>query len=91
MKSTSARRMTRLRPTASARTDENGEIKRANKAVHEVMTDLSRDVRVLLDRDLSIETSVAEMTPVSSARCPPFSLYSSLAVGRRAYIRTAAH
>lgn len=59
-----------MRPRLSARTDENGEIRRANKAVHEVMTDLSRDVRVLSDRDRPIDTSVAEMTPVSSARRP---------------------
>jgi hypothetical protein len=65
MNAASARRTTRLRPRASARIPDIGEITRANRAVAEVIRDLSSVVRGC-PRELLIETSVAEITPVSS-------------------------
>lgn len=59
--------MMRLRPRRSARSEEKGETSRAKRAVDEVMMDLSREVRSRCDSDVSMETRVAEMTPVSSA------------------------
>jgi hypothetical protein len=46
---------------------ETGEMRRAKSAVDAVMRDLSRVVRGW-PNELLIETSVAEMTPVSSER-----------------------
>ena len=65
-KSTSARRMTRLRPSRSARTEEKGEMRSARSEVEEVMMDLSRAVRGRAERDVPSETRVEEITPVSS-------------------------
>lgn len=66
VKRASARRMTRRRPWRSARREASGEARRAKSEVEEVMIDLSKEVRVRLEREVSIETRVAEMTPVSS-------------------------
>lgn len=60
--------MTRFRPSLSAITEENGETRSANRDVDEVMTDLSSEVKGLLESDVPIETSVAETTPVSSGK-----------------------
>lgn len=65
-KSTSATSMTRLRPRRSASTEESGETSRAKRAVAEVMIDLSREVSCRLEREVSIEMRVADITPVSS-------------------------
>ena len=65
VKAESARMMTFLRPRLSARTPETGEIRRAKRAVAEVMRDLSRVVKGW-PKELLIETRVDEMTPVSS-------------------------
>jgi len=62
----SAARMTRFRPRLSARTDANGEIRSAKREVHDVMMDLSREVRGLFDRAVPMDTRVADITPVSS-------------------------
>lgn len=56
-----------LRPRRSASSEEKGEMSPAKRAVDEVMMDLSREVRCRSDSEVSIETRVAEMTPVSSA------------------------
>jgi hypothetical protein len=66
--STSASKMTRLRPNLSAIRDENGEISRASSAVHDVIIDLSHEVRARFDRDAPMDTRVAEMIPVSSSQ-----------------------
>jgi len=66
MKSISATRMTRFRPSESARSEANGETRRANSEVHEVMMDLSSEVSALPESEVPIDTRVAEMTPVSS-------------------------
>lgn len=58
----------RLRPSLSARWEEKGETRRAKREVEEVMMDLSKDVRRRLDREVSMETRVADMTPVSSGK-----------------------
>ena len=68
VKRMSAKRMTRLRPRRSARMEESGEKRRAKRAVEEVIIDLSKEVRGRLEREVSIETSVAEITPVSSVQ-----------------------
>jgi hypothetical protein len=65
-KSTSATRMTRLRPRRSARTEEKGETRRAKREVHEVMMDLSSAVRGREESEVPRETRVEEITPVSS-------------------------
>lgn len=68
MKRRSAHRMTRLRPSVSARTEENGEIRRAKRAVEDVMMDLSVESRSRPERPSPMDTRVAEMTPVSSGK-----------------------
>ena len=65
MKAASARRTTRFRPRLSASIPDSGETIRAKSAVAEVMRDLSRVVKGW-PRELLIETSVADITPVSS-------------------------
>lgn len=60
--------MTRLRPRRSARCEEKGETRSADRAVAEVMMDLSREVRRRASSERSIEIRVAEMTPVSSVQ-----------------------
>jgi hypothetical protein len=60
--------MTGRRPNASARTEDKGETRRANRAVEDVIIDLSKAVRGRFERDGPMETRVAEMTPVSSAQ-----------------------
>lgn len=59
--------MTRLRPRRSARTEDSGEARSAKREVDDVMMDLSNDVRGRPESEVPIDTSVAEMTPVSSA------------------------
>lgn len=66
MKSKSASRITRLRPQASARMEDSGEAIRARSEADDVMTDLSSEVSSLSERDVPIDTRVADMTPVSS-------------------------
>lgn len=68
MKRRSAQRMTRFRPSESARTEEKGEISRAKSAVEEVMMDLSVESSSWPERPSPMETRVAEMTPVSSKK-----------------------
>jgi hypothetical protein len=65
MNAKSARRTTRFLPRLSARIPETGDTRRANRAVAEVIKDLSRVVNGW-PRELLIETNVAEITPVSS-------------------------
>ncbi len=60
--------MTGFRPKKSARTEEIGEAARANREVQEVMTDLSREVNARPESEVPTETSVAEITPVSSSQ-----------------------
>ena len=62
----SAARITGRRPKASARTEAKGEAKSARSDVLDVMRDLSREVRRREEREGPMETSVAEITPVSS-------------------------
>lgn len=64
--SRSAARITGRRPKASARTEAKGEAKSARSDVLDVMRDLSREVRRREEREGPMETSVAEITPVSS-------------------------
>jgi hypothetical protein len=71
---TSATSITRFRPKASARMDEKGDTRSAKRAVEEVMIDLSVDVSSRPDRDVPMDTSVAEMTPVSSESISPYFL-----------------
>jgi hypothetical protein len=66
MNSTSAINMTRLRPKESAMWEEKGDINRAKSAVLEVITDLSKELSSRFERDVPIDTRVADMTPVSS-------------------------
>lgn len=66
MKRMSASRMTHFRPRRSARMPEVGETRSAKREVHAVMRDLSRVVRGRDEREEPMETSVADMTPVSS-------------------------
>ena len=63
-KSTSAAKMTGLRPRASARSPVSGEARRAKKEVHDVMRLLSSVVRGREERSEPIETRVEDMTPV---------------------------
>lgn len=65
--STSVTRMTRLRPSESASAEPNGHTSSANSDVHDVTRDLSMSVSSRSERLAPTETSVAEMTPVSSA------------------------
>lgn len=60
--------MMRLRPSLSARWEEKGATRRAKREVEEVMMDLSKEVRRRLDREVSMETRVADITPVSSGK-----------------------
>lgn len=64
----SASRTTRFRPSVSARMPEMGEMRRAKRAVEDVIRDLSRVERGWPREDF-IETRVADMTPVSSVVC----------------------
>jgi hypothetical protein len=66
MKSRSAHSRTGLRPTPSAKRDANGDAKSAQRAVEEVMRDLSCGVRTRPEREEPMETRAAEVTPVSS-------------------------
>ncbi|KJZ78804.1 hypothetical protein HIM_01577 [Hirsutella minnesotensis 3608] len=66
-KSASAYSSTRRRPSRSASTDDSGDAASAKSDVDDVMTDLSRDVSVRPESDVPMETSVADITPVSSA------------------------
>jgi hypothetical protein len=66
MKSASAMRMTRLRPSPSARSPEKGEASSAKRDVEEVIKDLSIVVRAREERSAFIETRVDEITPVLS-------------------------
>lgn len=59
-----ATRMTRLRPSVSAREPVQGEARRAQKEVAEVIRDLSSVVRRRPERSVWIETRVEDMTPV---------------------------
>lgn len=43
-------------------------MRRAKREVEEVIMDLSREVRLRSEREVPIETRVADMTPVSSGR-----------------------
>jgi hypothetical protein len=63
-KSTSARRMTGLRPRWSASRPVRGEARSAKREVQLVMRDLSRVVRGREERSVLMETRVEEMTPV---------------------------
>ena len=58
--------MTCFRPNESARTEQYGVIRKAKRAVQDVMMDLSCEVKGRFDSEVSMETSVADMTPVSS-------------------------
>jgi hypothetical protein len=86
----SAARITRFRPNESARRDAKGETSSAKREVHEVMMDLSREVSALLDNEVPIDTSVAEMTPVSSSKSQPGALESEMISerGQTTYIQT---
>lgn len=70
VKSRSAKSITRLRPRRSARTEESGEMRRAKSAVDEVMMDLSSEVRGRFESESSMDTRVADITPVSSLHHP---------------------
>lgn len=48
--------------------EENGETSKAKSDVEDVIIDLSSEVKARSERELPIETSVAEMTPVSSIK-----------------------
>lgn len=61
---TSAMSMMLRRPSASASTPVSGEASSAKKDVEDVMSDLSRVVRGRWERDVPIDMSVEEMTPV---------------------------
>jgi len=74
MNKPSATRITLFRPSESARMEANGETRRAKNDVHEVMMDLSRELRALPEREVPIETRVADITPVSSGSQEPVSL-----------------
>lgn len=58
--------MTGFRPKRSAKTEEIGDAMRANNAVHDVIADLSREFSGRSESEVSMDTKVAEMTPVSS-------------------------
>jgi hypothetical protein len=66
MKRTSPIRITRFRPRESARRPLTGETRRAKREVDAAIKDLSSVVRGREDRDVPIETRVADITPVSS-------------------------
>lgn len=68
MKRISAYRMTCLRPSRSARTDEKGDIISAKSDVEDVMIDLSIEVNSRFESEGPIDTRVADTTPVSSIR-----------------------
>lgn len=57
-----------LRPRESASWEESGVMRRAKRDVEDVMIDLSKCVRVRLERDVPRDTSVADITPVSSRK-----------------------
>jgi hypothetical protein len=65
MKAKSANKTTTFLPNLSAKYPDTGEIKRAKRAVADVMSDLSSTVSSW-PSDEPIDTSVADMTPVSS-------------------------
>lgn len=65
MNARSASMTTHLRPNLSASRPESGEMRRAKRAVEDVMRDLSRTVRGCPSEE-PIETRVADITPVSS-------------------------
>lgn len=88
MKRTSAYRITCLRPRRSARTDEKGEIINAKREVDEVMIDLSNEVRVRFESEVSMETSAADTTPVSSGNCQ-YICIATIAPGP--YIQKVSH
>lgn len=69
-KSASAMSTTRRRPSRSASTDEKGDTSSASSDVTDVMTLLSSAVSSRPESAVPIETSVEEMTPVSSAKGP---------------------
>lgn len=70
VKSTSATRMTFLRPNLSARIPASGLAIKANRLVQDVTRLLSNVVRGRLERSEPIDTKVAEMTPVlQKAEC----------------------
>lgn len=64
--SESAKRTTRFRPRSSASEEAKGSTRRAKREVHDVMTDLSSEVKGREERDVPMETRVALITPVSS-------------------------
>jgi hypothetical protein len=66
MKRMSAIRMTRFRPRESARRPLTGETRSAKREVDAAIKDLSSVVRAREDRDVPMETKVADITPVSS-------------------------
>jgi hypothetical protein len=67
----SAIRMMLRRPSASASTPVRGDAKSAKNEVDDVIRDLSRVVRGLLERDVLIEIKVEEITPVLHRNCQP--------------------
>jgi hypothetical protein len=58
--------MTFLRPSPSARSPLAGDITKAKSDVQAVMRDLSTVERGRFEREVPMETRVAEITPVSS-------------------------
>jgi hypothetical protein len=72
----SAMRITRLRPSESASRPLRGEMSSAKSEVEAAMRDLSSVVSGREEREVLIETSVADMTPVSSVPCTRISLDS---------------
>lgn len=66
--STSATRMTRLRPHASASTPVTGLATSANRLVADVMSDLSSVVSERPDRSVPMLTRVLDITPVLRER-----------------------
>lgn len=60
--------MTRLRPRESERRPLIGETMSAKREVDAAMRDLSRVVRAREEREVPMQTRVAEITPVSSIK-----------------------
>lgn len=81
----SATKMTRLRPRVLASWPEIGETKRAKREVEAAMRDLSTVLSSWEESEVPIETSVADMTPVSTVNTL---VGSSKAIERKGVLTT---
>lgn len=75
--------------TLVCKIDAMGDIMRANSGVAEVMMDLSRELSSRLESDDPMETSIAEITPVSSTFLQLLAIRQT-EILRSSYIQTEA-